>query len=102
MVGMSKRIVKSGLMVGLGEAEEEVLEVFRELRTARCDALTVGQYMAPSKKSIPVKQYIHPETFDMYGAYARSMGFRYVFSGPFVRSSFNAEKIINECTGVTV
>lgn len=95
-------IVKSGLMVGLGEAEEEVLEVFRELRTARCDALTVGQYMAPSKKSIPVKQYIHPETFDMYGAYARSMGFRYVFSGPFVRSSFNAEKLINECTGVTV
>lgn len=84
-------LTKSGLMVGLGEREEEVLAVLADLRSAGCDAVTIGQYLRPSKAHLPVREYLTPETFARYRARAREMGFRYVASGPLVRSSYLAE-----------
>ena len=81
---------KSGIMVGLGETQQEMLEVFKDLREALCDFLTIGQYLAPSKNHYPVAQYIHPDVFEKYKQIAYSMGFSHVESGPFVRSSYHA------------
>ncbi len=81
---------KSGIMVGLGETEQEMLAVFEDLREALCDFLTIGQYLAPSKNHYPVAQYIHPDIFEKYKQIAYSMGFSHVESGPFVRSSYHA------------
>lgn len=83
--------VKSGLMLGLGESEEELLAVFDNLRRAGVEILTMGQYLAPSASHYPVKQYIRPEQFDFYRQVALSMGFHHVAAGPFVRSSYWAE-----------
>ncbi len=87
-----KIFTKSGLMVGLGETEEEVVRVFADLREVGCDFLTVGQYLQPSKKHIAVAEYIHPDLFKDYEKVAYEMGFKHVASGPFVRSSYNAEQ----------
>lgn len=87
-----KIFTKSGLMVGLGETEEEVVRVFADLREVGCDFLTVGQYLQPSKKHIEVAEYIHPDLFKDYEKVAYEMGFKHVASGPFVRSSYNAEQ----------
>lgn len=87
-----KIFTKSGLMVGLGETEEEVVRVFADLREVGCDFLTVGQYLQPSKKHIAVAEYIHPDIFKDYEKVAYEMGFKHVASGPFVRSSYNAEQ----------
>ncbi len=84
---------KSGLMLGLGESFEEVLEVFKDLRGAGCDLLTVGQYLRPTKKNLPVVEYIEPEIFKALREQALGMGFRSVASGPLVRSSMNAEEM---------
>jgi lipoic acid synthetase len=84
---------KSGIMVGLGENETEVVEVFKDLRKVGCDFLTVGQYLAPSKNHYPVVEYIHPEVFERYRGIGLKMGFREVAAGPFVRSSYQAEKM---------
>ncbi|WP_084666398.1 lipoyl synthase [Thermanaeromonas toyohensis] len=81
---------KSGLMVGLGEAREEVEQVMADLRKANCDILTIGQYLRPSPQHLEVKEYIPPEVFDYYGTRGREMGFLYVAAAPFVRSSYNA------------
>ncbi len=81
---------KSGIMVGLGETQAEVIEAMRDLRDAGCDFLTIGQYLAPSKNHHPVIEYIHPDIFSMYQNEAGEMGFRHVASGPFVRSSYHA------------
>lgn len=81
---------KSGIMVGLGETQQEMLEVFKDLREALCDFLTIGQYLAPSKNHHPVMEYIHPDIFEKYKQIAYSMGFSHVESGPFVRSSYHA------------
>lgn len=81
---------KSNIMVGLGETKEEVLQVMRDLREAGCDFLTVGQYLQPSPKHLPVVEYVHPDVFEEYREEAEKLGFRYVASGPFVRSSFDA------------
>ncbi|WP_053956057.1 lipoyl synthase [Inediibacterium massiliense] len=81
---------KSGIMVGLGEREEEVIEVFKDLRKAGCDFLTIGQYLPPSKKHYPLVEYIHPEIFEKYKEEALQLGFCFVASGPFVRSSYHA------------
>ena len=90
---MNPRIfTKSGLMVGLGETEEEVIRVFADLREVGCDFLTVGQYLQPSKKHVEVAEYIHPDLFKDYEKVAYEMGFKHVASGPFVRSSYNAEQ----------
>ncbi|HEX3047539.1 MAG TPA: lipoyl synthase [Bacillota bacterium] len=87
---------KSGIMVGLGEKEAEVVAVFEDLRKVGCDFLTVGQYLAPSKNHFPVVEYVHPEVFERYRGVGLEMGFREVAAGPFVRSSYQAEKMVND------
>ncbi len=87
-------LIKSGLMLGLGEREEEVGEALRDLCGAGCEALTLGQYLQPAAGKIPVAEFIPPEKFEEYGRRARALGFRYVFSGPLVRSSYRAEEMI--------
>jgi lipoic acid synthetase len=81
---------KSGLMVGLGETREEVEQVMADLREINCDILTIGQYLRPSPQHLEVKEFIPPEVFDYYAEAGRKMGFLYVASAPFVRSSYNA------------
>jgi lipoyl synthase len=83
---------KSGLMVGLGETREEVLEVMVDLRSASCDVITIGQYLSPSAVHHPVVEYVKPEIFEKYHRDALRLGFRDAASGPFVRSSYMAEK----------
>lgn len=87
---------KSGIMVGLGETEEQVLQVMQDLRNVHCDFLTIGQYLAPSVKHHPVVEYIHPDQFRAYEEKAYQMGFLYVASGPLVRSSYMAEQAIHK------
>jgi lipoic acid synthetase len=86
---------KSGMMLGLGETREELLEVFADLRAARCDVLTLGQYLTPTLKHIPVARYLPPAEFDDLAVLARSLGFQKVASGPFVRSSYHADEMIH-------
>jgi lipoic acid synthetase len=81
---------KSGLMLGLGETREELLDVLADLLDAGCDMLTLGQYLQPTPQHLPVVRYVPPEEFDELGQAARAMGFRHVASGPFVRSSCHA------------
>jgi len=83
---------KSGFMVGLGEQQDEVLDLLRELRKAEVDIITIGQYIAPSKKHYPVVEYVHPDTFSFYKEQAEKMGFKLVESAPLVRSSYHAER----------
>jgi len=85
---------KSGIMVGLGETEDEIIQVFKHLRSMGCDFLTVGQYLAPSAKHHPVVEYVTPETFAMYKEKALSLGFSFVASAPLVRSSYNAAEML--------
>lgn len=82
---------KSGLMLGLGETVDEVVELLRDLRGIGCDFLTMGQYLRPSKKNLPVVEYIRPEIFEELKKTALELGFEFVASGPLVRSSMNAE-----------
>jgi len=84
---------KSGLMLGLGEKEEEVISVMEDLRTSECDFLTLGQYLSPSSHHYPVLEFIEPEQFENYRRKALSLGFIGVAAGPFVRSSFRAAKL---------
>jgi lipoic acid synthetase len=84
---------KSGLMVGLGESDEQVVGVLRDLRSVDCDVLTIGQYLAPSAEHHPVERYVPPEQFERWGEIAREMGFVSVASGPFVRSSYHADLV---------
>ncbi|WBY00305.1 lipoyl synthase [Ramlibacter tataouinensis] len=83
---------KSGLMVGLGETDEEILEVMRDMRAHGIDMLTIGQYLAPSTSHLPVKRYVHPDTFRMFEAQAREMGFTHAAVGALVRSSYHADQ----------
>ena len=85
---------KSGIMLGLGELEEEVLVTMRDLREAKVDVVTIGQYLQPSKKHLPVKEFITPEQFKKYETLGLEMGFRHVESGALVRSSYKAHKHI--------
>src|SRR5579884_1142237 len=89
-----RTVTKSGLMLGLGETTEELFEVFADLRAAGCDTLTLGQYLAPTLKHIPVVRYVPPEEFDALAALARTLGFRKVVAGPFVRSSYHADEMV--------
>jgi lipoic acid synthetase len=86
---------KSGLMLGLGESEEEVVQTLRDLRAVDCQRLTLGQYLRPSLAHIPVERYWSPDDFERLGAIARELGFRQVRSGPLVRSSYHASASIN-------
>ena len=83
---------KSGIMLGLGETEEEIYETIDDLSAVGCDILTMGQYLQPTPKHLPVAEFVHPEKFDEYREYALNKGYRYVESGPLVRSSYHAEK----------
>lgn len=83
-------VTKSGLMLGLGETEAELMQAMRDLRGAGCDVLTLGQYLQPSREHLPVVSYIHPDTFETYRRVAEGMGFVHVASGPMVRSSYHA------------
>lgn len=85
---------KSGIMLGLGETEEEVMDVMKDLRAVGCDFLTIGQYLRPSVDNIEVSEFIRPEVFETYSMMGREMGFKYVASSPFVRSSFHAEEAL--------
>lgn len=85
-------ITKSGLMLGLGETEEEVLRVMTDLRQQHCQLLTLGQYLAPSRAHFPVQRYAHPEEFSNYAKKGLDLGFDHVEAGPLVRSSYHAEE----------
>lgn len=86
-------LTKSGLMVGLGESSREVEDVLRHLWNIGCDIVTIGQYLRPSKANIPVAEYIPPDRFIEYADMAKSLGIRYVMSGPLVRSSYHAAEL---------
>lgn len=92
-------MTKSGLMLGLGEKYEEVLQALQDLASAQCDIVTLGQYLQAERKKLPVKEFIHPDRFKEYEKAAYSMGFKYVYAGPFVRSSYNANLVIQRAHG---
>ena len=83
---------KSGLMVGLGETDEEILAVMQDMREHQIDMLTIGQYLAPSSSHIPVRRYVHPDTFKMFEEKAYAMGFKHAAVGAMVRSSYHADQ----------
>jgi lipoyl synthase len=83
-------VTKSGLMVGLGETNDEVLEVLSDLRAVACDIVTLGQYLQPTKEHLPVARFVHPDEFAMMREKGMQMGFRHIESGPLVRSSYHA------------
>ena len=87
---------KSGLMLGLGETLDEVLSVCADLRAVGCDMLTIGQYLQPGPEHLPVERYVPPDEFDEIGDLVRATGFRFVASGPFVRSSYHAGEMLAE------
>ena len=86
-------LTKSGFMVGLGETEDEVRALLRDLRRADVDVATIGQYLQPTRRNLPVVEYIEPDLFDSYREYGLSIGFKMVFSGPLVRSSYMADHV---------
>jgi lipoic acid synthetase len=87
---------KSGLMVGLGEKDEEIVQVMRDLRAHDVDMLTIGQYLQPSPHHLPVERYVQPEIFDSFGRHAAALGFRHAAIGPMVRSSYHADQQAHE------
>lgn len=93
-VHKSGNIAKSGLMVGLGESDEQVQEVIRDLHNAGCSIITVGQYLPPSKEHHRLDRYVTPEQFEEYAKYAKSLGVKHVFSAPLVRSSYHAKDFV--------
>ncbi len=92
----SGALTKSGFMVGLGETEGEVRELLRDLRAAGTDVATIGQYLQPTRHNLPVADFIEPRQFEAYREYGVSLGFRAVFSGPLVRSSYMADEVSEE------
>ncbi len=93
LASVSSGIVKSSVMVGLGEEEKELIELFRDLRKVGVSALCIGQYLSPEKGSYPVQRYYNDEEFNRLGDIARDIGFEFVWSGPLVRSSFVGEEL---------
>jgi len=85
---------KSGIMLGLGETDEEIFAALDDLASVHCDVVTMGQYLQPTPKHLPVARFVHPDDFKKYKEYALNKGFRFVESGPLVRSSYHAEKHI--------
>jgi lipoic acid synthetase len=85
---------KSAIMLGLGEKEDEVVEVFKDLRKVGCDFLSLGQYLSPSKKHTPVLEYVHPDKFKRYKELALNLGFDFVMSSPYTRSSYMAHEYL--------
>ena len=95
MKDQGQRRTKSGIMLGLGETKEEVIETLHDLRNANVDVVTIGQYLQPSKKHLSVKRFVTPDEFDEYKNIGLSLGFRHVESSALVRSSYKAQKHIN-------
>lgn len=91
-IARSGLIAKSGIMLGLGESREEILETMDDLRRVGCQVMTIGQYLQPTSKNIEVKEYIHPDVFAEYKQIGLQKGFSHVESGPLVRSSYHAER----------
>lgn len=91
-----KILVKSGLMVGLGESQEQVFETLRDLKAAGCDIVTMGQYLQPNRRKLLVKDFITPEQFKKYEEFGYSIGIKHMYCGPFVRSSYNADLVIQK------
>jgi lipoic acid synthetase len=89
-------LTKSGFMVGLGETEAEVQALLRDLRGVKTDVATIGQYLQPTRRNLPVTEFVEPRQFDVYRDYGLSLGFKAVFSGPLVRSSYMADSISEE------
>lgn len=90
------RFVKSGIMVGLGESKEEVLQTIDDLYAHGCDIITIGQYLQPNRRKLLVKDFVHPDTFKEYEEYGLSIGLKYMHSGPFIRSSYNAAEVFEK------
>jgi lipoic acid synthetase len=86
---------KSGIMLGLGETSEEAIQTMNDLLASGCRLLSIGQYLQPSTKNIPVAAYIHPDEFESYKKIALSLGFKHVESGPLVRSSYHSTEFLN-------
>jgi len=93
-------LTKSGFMVGLGETQDEVHQLLRDLRAAGTDVATIGQYLQPTRRNLPVVAFIDPEQFEAYREYGLSLGFKAVFSGPLVRSSYMADEVSEEARRV--
>ncbi len=91
-------LTKSGFMLGLGEVEKEIVKMMEDLRKHEVDILTIGQYLRPSGKHLPVVNYIHPDKFLEYKKIGYSLGFKYIVSGPYVRSSYKAQEALAKCT----
>lgn len=89
------QLIKSGIMVGLGETTDEVKDVLKKLSDIGCDIVTIGQYLQASRKKLQVDAFIHPDTFKEYEEMGCALGIRYMYAGPFVRSSYNANVVIN-------
>lgn len=92
---------KSGIMLGLGECEDEVLATLRDIAATGCEFLSIGQYLAPSREHLAVKEYVTPERFDYYKEKAMAAGFKHVMSGPYVRSSYSAAEYMEARGGAT-
>ena len=90
----SSPFVKSGLMVGLGETEEEIEQTLRDLQQVGCDIVTIGHYLQPSRNKLAVKRFVTPEQFARYETFGKSIGIPHIYSGPFVRSSYNAKDLL--------
>jgi len=95
-------VTKAGLMLGIGETVEELFDVLSDLRSIRCDVLTLGQYLAPTLKHIPVARFVSPAEFDDIAAKARTLGFNKVVAGPYVRSSYHADEMVPHTSGVSI
>jgi lipoic acid synthetase len=91
-------LAKSGLMVGLGERPDQVEDLMGDLLGVGVDVVTIGQYLQPTRRNLPVSEYVRPEQFEAYRQYGLSLGFRAVFSGPFVRSSYMADKVNDQAS----
>lgn len=91
-------VTKSGLMLGLGERRDEVVEVLQRLRDADVEIVTIGQYLQPKREKLDVVEYVHPDVFEEYRHIGEDLGFRAVFSGPFVRSSYMADVVAHQAT----
>lgn len=91
-----KMLTKSGMMLGLGESEEQVHQSIRDLQAIDCDIITMGQYLQPNRQKLLVKSFVTPDEFEKYAEYGRSIGVHHMYCGPFVRSSYNANNILKQ------
>jgi lipoic acid synthetase len=85
-------LTKSGIMVGVGETKEEVIQVLEDMHAHDIDMVTIGQYLQPSRDHLPVERFVHPDEFDEYARIGEKMGFHHIASGPLVRSSYHADQ----------